>query len=212
MVWYKSLVRRMLSSRLTAKGKKELEFIKTEIPEVILLKTIVFGDQRGFFLETFRQNEFVTACSEVNFVQENHSGSRQGILRGLHYQIRQAQGKLVRVVAGEIFDVAVDIRKSSPTFGKWAGAILSAENRHQLWVPAGFAHGFYVLSEWAEVLYKATDYYAPEWDRAIRWDDPNIGINWPLIDGQFPQLSAKDAHAPALKDAELFVRSIPFGK
>ena len=181
-----------------------MEFIKTAIHEVVLIKPTVFGDQRGFFLETFRQREFVDSCADVNFVQENHSGSLKGILRGLHYQIRQAQGKLVHVVVGEIFDVAVDIRKSSPTFGKWVSARLSAENRHQLWVPAGFAHGFYVLSEWAEVLYKATDYHAPQWDRAIRWDDPDIGIDWPLVNGEFPLLSVKDAQAPPLRDAELF--------
>jgi len=137
-------------------------------------------------------------------VQDNHSGSRQGTLRGLHYQLHQAQGKLIRAVAGEIFDVAVDIRQGSPTFGKWVGARLSAENKHQLWVPAGFAHGFYVLSAWAEVFYKASAYYAPEWERGIRWDDPAIGIAWPLAEGGAPLLSEKDQHAPLLVEAETY--------
>ena len=138
------------------------------------------------------------------FVQDNHSGSRQGILRGLHYQLKQTQGKLVRAAVGEIFDVAVDIRKDSPTFGQWVGSYLTAENRHQLWIPAGFAHGFYVVSEWAEVFYKATDYYAPEWERGLRWNDPAIGVEWPLVGGKEPLLSAKDAVAALLKDAEVF--------
>jgi len=137
-------------------------------------------------------------------VQDNHSGSRQGTLRGLHYQLHQAQGKLVRAVAGEIFDVAVDIRQGSPTFGQWVGARLSAENKHQLWVPAGFAHGFYVLSPWAEVFYKASTYYAPEWERGIRWDDPAIGIAWPLSEGGTPLLSDKDQRNPTLAEAETY--------
>lgn len=181
-----------------------MEFIPTAIPDVVLIVPRVFGDDRGFFLETYRQDVFEAACGQVNFVQDNHSGSRQGTLRGLHYQLRQAQGKLVRAVAGEIFDVAVDIRQGSPTFGRWVGARLSAENKHQLWVPAGFAHGFYVLSAWAEVFYKASSYYAPEWERGIRWDDPVIGIAWPLAEGGTPLLSEKDQRNPYLAEAETY--------
>jgi len=181
-----------------------MEFIPTAIPDVVLIVPRVFGDDRGFFLETYRQDVFEAACGPVNFLQDNHSGSRQGTLRGLHYQLRQAQGKLVRAVAGEIFDVAVDIRQGSPTFGQWVGARLSAENKHQLWVPAGFAHGFYVLSAWAEVFYKASSYYAPEWERGIRWDDPAIGIAWPLAEGGAPLLSEKDHRNPTLAEAETY--------
>ncbi len=169
-----------------------MEFIKTEIPGIIVLQPDVFGDERGFVFETFRARQFAQECSDVQFVQENHSGSNRFILRGLHYQIQHPQGKLVRVVAGEIFDVAVDIRRSSPTFGKWVGMNLSAQNRLQLWVPPCFAHGFLVLSDWAEVLYKITDYYAPEYERSLAWNDPQIGIAWPLGDGQLPILSEKD--------------------
>lgn len=164
----------------------------------------IHGDNRGFFLETYRQDAFEKICGVVNFVQDNHSGSRQGTLRGLHYQLRNAQGKLVRAVFGEIFDVAVDIRPSSPTFGKWVGSYLSSENKHQLWIPPGFAHGFYVLSDWAEIFYKTSDYYAPEWERSIRWDDPRIGIQWPLIDRVQPTLSKRDSLAPFLDRAELY--------
>ena len=181
-----------------------MEYIRTAIPEVVLMKPKVFGDHRGFFLETFRQSEFDTFCGHHDFVQDNHSGSRQGILRGLHYQLHQTQGKLVRAAVGEVFDVAVDIRQGSPTFGKWVGAVLTAENRHQLWVPPGFAHGYYVISEWAEFFYKTTDYYAPEWERSILWNDPAIGIDWPLVDGILPTLSDRDAAAPILADAEVF--------
>ncbi len=177
-----------------------MDFIPLEIPEVVLLVPKVFGDHRGFFLETFRDNQFKEHVADFDFVQDNHSGSSQGILRGLHYQIKQAQGKLVRAAVGEFFDVAVDLRQGSPTFGKWVGTILSAENRHQLWIPPGFAHGLYVMSEWAEVLYKATDYYAPEWDRSLRWDDPSIAIKWPLMNGHPPILSQKDFDAPTLSD------------
>jgi dTDP-4-dehydrorhamnose 3,5-epimerase len=180
------------------------KFLPTNIPEVVLIEPNVIGDDRGFFFEVFRKDEFATAGINGPFVQDNHSGSRQGILRGLHYQLRSAQGKLVRAVAGEIFDVAVDIRRCSPAFGCWTGARLTAQNKHQLWIPPGFAHGFYVLSEWAEVAYKATDYYAPEWDRSLLWNDPEIGIPWPLINGQAPSLSNKDIQGKALKDAELF--------
>jgi dTDP-4-dehydrorhamnose 3,5-epimerase len=184
-----------------------MRFEPTALPDVLLLTPQVHGDQRGFFAETFRQDVFEEACGPYRFVQDNHSGSRRGILRGLHYQIRHAQGKLVRAVAGEIFDVAVDMRRGSPNFGRWAGVHLSAENKLQLWVPPGFAHGFYVLSEWAEVFYKATDYYAPEWERGLQWDDPAIGIQWPLLEGAAPLLSAKDEHNPGLTDAETFPAS-----
>lgn len=181
-----------------------MEYIRTAIPDVILIKPKIFGDQRGFFLETFRKSEFDAFCGHYDFVQDNHSGSSQGILRGLHYQLHQTQGKLVRAAVGEVFDVAVDIRQGSPTFGKWVGALLSAENRHQLWVPPGFAHGYYVISEWAEFFYKTTDYYAPEWERSILWNDPAIGIDWPLVEGALPTLSERDALAQTLAEAEVF--------
>lgn len=181
-----------------------MEFIHTSLADVILVKPQVYGDARGFFMETYQAKRFSEAGIPDAFVQDNHSGSRQGILRGLHYQIRQAQGKLVRVVSGEIFDVAVDLRRSSPDFGRWEGHRLSAENHHQLWIPAGFAHGFYVLSEWTEVVYKTTDYYAPEWERTLLWNDPELGIDWPLIAGAAPLLSEKDKLGTLLKDAEVF--------
>jgi dTDP-4-dehydrorhamnose 3,5-epimerase len=173
------------------------------IPDVVLLEPRVFGDDRGFFFESFNQRQFNEAIGQtVAFVQDNHSRSAKNVLRGLHYQIQQPQGKLVRVVMGEVFDVAVDIRKSSPTFGQWVGEILSAENKKQLWVPEGFAHGFVVLSDHAEFLYKTTDYWAPEFERSIAWNDPAIGIQWP-IDGE-PQLSAKDRSGLPLNEAEVF--------
>jgi len=173
------------------------------IPDVILLEPAVFGDQRGFFFESFNQRRFEQIVGrEVTFVQDNHSRSAQNVLRGLHYQIHQVQGKLVRVVQGEIFDVAVDIRASSPTFGRWVGARLGAENKHQLWVPEGFAHGFATLSEHAEVLYKTTDYYAPDHERSIAWNDPALAIEWPIT-GE-PILSAKDAGGVPLSRAETF--------
>lgn len=181
-----------------------MEYIRAAIPDVILMKPKVFGDNRGFFMETFRQMEFEELVGPTKFVQDNHSGSAQGILRGLHYQLKATQGKLVRVIAGEVFDVAVDLRKGSPTFGKWVGEVLSAENKHQLWIPEGFAHGYYVISEWAEFVYKTTDYYAPEWERGLLWNDPTIGVEWPLVNGNPPTLSAKDAIAPILADAEIF--------
>ncbi len=181
-----------------------MEFKPTQFPEVILVKPAVFSDERGFFMETYRAENFAKAGIADNFVQDNHSGSVQRTLRGLHYQIRQPQGKLVQVVSGEIFDVAVDLRRSSPLFGKWVGEILSAENKRQLWIPVGFAHGFYVLSEWANVIYKVTDYYAPEWDRTLLWNDPDIGIDWPLIDGSALLISDKDADGLTLKEAETF--------
>ena len=181
-----------------------MNFTPTSIPDVLLIEPKVFGDQRGFFMETFRASTFAEAGIDLAFVQDNHSGSQQGTLRGLHYQIRQAQGKLVRAVVGEIFDVAVDLRRGSPTFGQWVGEILSAENKRQLWVPPGFAHGFYVLSEWAEVIYKTTDYYAPQWGRTLLWNDPAIGIEWPLLPGLEPLLSQKDRQGVPLREAEVF--------
>lgn len=175
----------------------------THIPDILLIKPEVFEDERGFFFESYKKKQFIEAGIPFDFVQDNHSRSQQGILRGLHYQIQQAQGKLVRVVYGEIFDVAVDIRKDSPTFGKWAGDYLSAENKNMLWVPPGFAHGFYVTSPEAEVLYKATDYYAPQWERTIAWDDSDINITWPT-NGVPPILSAKDKAGVSLKEAEVY--------
>ena len=173
------------------------------IPDVILLEPKIFGDDRGFFFESFNQAQFETAIGrKVEFVQDNHSRSAQNVLRGLHYQIQQPQGKLVRVVQGEVFDVAVDIRKSSPTFGQWVGEILSADNKKQMWVPEGFAHGFVVLTASAEVLYKTTDYYAPAFERCISWNDPAINIDW-LIDTA-PALSVKDAQGQRLAAAEVF--------
>ena len=172
------------------------------IPDVLLLEPLVFGDDRGFFFESYNQKVFrdLTGLDRA-FVQDNHSRSARHVLRGLHFQIQQPQGKLVRVVEGEVFDVAVDIRRSSPSFGQWVGEVLSASNRRQLWVPEGFAHGFLVTSEVAEVLYKTTDYYAPEWDRSIVWNDPDLAIDWPL-NGAFPILSDKDAGAPVLGEAD----------
>jgi len=181
-----------------------MQILRTSIPEILILEPKVFGDERGFFMETYQARQFADLGIPTQFVQDNHSGSRQGILRGLHYQICQAQGKLVRVISGEIFDVAVDLRKTSPTFGKWVGATLSAQNKHLIWIPAGFAHGFYVLSDWAEIVYKASDYYALEWERSILWNDPDIGIEWPLIDQQPPTLSAKDANGMPFKVAETY--------
>ena len=176
---------------------------KTKIADVILLEPKVFGDERGFFFESFNHQVFEQATGvKTQFVQDNHSKSAKGVLRGLHYQVQNAQGKLVRVTQGEVFDVAVDIRKGSPTFGQWVGEILSAENKHQLWVPAGLAHGFVVLSETAEFLYKTTEYYAPAHERCIAWDDPTLAIDWPL-NGLVPKLSAKDQTGAAF--ASLFV-------
>lgn len=173
------------------------------IPDVVLFEPKVFGDERGFFFESFNQANFETAIGRaVNFVQDNHSLSSKGVLRGLHYQINQPQGKLVRVVSGSVFDVAVDIRKSSPFFGRWVGAMLSAENKHQLWVPEGFAHGFIVMSEQAEFLYKTTSYYAPQFERAILWDDTDINIQWPIA--ATPTLSQKDRQATRFSQADVF--------
>jgi dTDP-4-dehydrorhamnose 3,5-epimerase len=181
-----------------------MQFLKTTIPDVILIQPQVFGDERGYFMETYQAHRFAEAGISHNFVQDNHSHSRQGTLRGLHYQIRQAQGKLVRTISGEIFDVVVDLRRSSATFGQWYGVNLSTENKFQLWIPPGFAHGFYVISEWAEIVYKATDFYAPTWERTLLWNDPAVGIAWPIPAGQAPILSAKDAQGKLLSTAELF--------
>ncbi|WOD18674.1 dTDP-4-dehydrorhamnose 3,5-epimerase [Paraburkholderia kirstenboschensis] len=180
-----------------------LTVIRTALPEVVTLEPKVFGDDRGFFFESFNAREFSEGTGiERNFVQDNHSRSARKVLRGLHYQIQQPQGKLVRVTSGLVFDVAVDVRRSSPNFGKWVGVELSDQNKRQLWIPEGFAHGFVVLSEFAEFLYKTTDYYAPEYERSLAWNDPVIGIEWPF-EGE-PLLSKKDASAPALANAELF--------
>ena len=173
------------------------------IPDVVLFEPRVFGDDRGFFYESFNQREFETAIGRsAAFVQDNHSRSARHVLRGLHYQIQQPQGKLVRVVAGEVFDVAVDLRRSSPTFGHWVSAHLSAENKQQMWVPEGFAHGFVVLSESAEFLYKTTDYYAPQFERCVAWNDPDLAIDWALA--AMPVLSAKDAQGLPFRQAEMF--------
>ena len=174
------------------------------IADVLLIEPKVFGDDRGFFFESFNQKAFNEATGlSVNFVQDNHSKSARNVLRGLHYQISQPQGKLVRVIAGEVFDVAVDIRRSSPTFGQWVGEFLSADNKRQLWVPPGLAHGFVVLSDSAEFLYKTTDYYAPEFERSIAWNDPTLAIEWPSLSGA-PLLSGKDAKGVSFLQAELF--------
>ncbi len=180
-----------------------MKAIQTEIPEVFIIEPAVFGDARGFFFESYNEKKFreITGV-EANFVQDNHTRSGSNVVRGLHYQITNPQGKLVRVISGEIYDVVVDIRKNSPTFGKWVGATLSAENRRMLWVPPKFAHGFMVTADHAEVLYKTTDYWMPEHERAIRWDDAEIGINWPL--SIEPVLSKKDAEAKTFREADFF--------
>ena len=181
-----------------------MKIIDTRIPEVKVIEPQVFGDERGFFMETWREDWFSTQVCARRFVQDNHSKSRQGILRGLHYQTEQTQGKLVRVVSGEVFDVAVDMRKDSATFGHWVGVLLSAENKRQLWVPEGFAHGFYVTSESAEFVYRCTDYYNPSAEHSVRWDDPDLAIEWPLVNGDQPLLAAKDAQGVWFKDAVTF--------
>lgn len=179
-------------------------FCPSRIPDVVLLEPQVFRDDRGLFLETYQQEKFAALGLTAAFVQDNHSGSYQGVLRGLHYQIRQPQGKLVRVISGEIYDVAVDLRRASVTFGQWVGTVLSAQNCSQLWIPPGFAHGFYVLSKWAEVLYKTTDYYSPQWERTLLWNDPQLAILWPLLPHQPLLISPKDAEGTPLREAELF--------
>ena len=180
-----------------------MDIIKTKIPDVLIVEPKVFGDDRGFFMESFNEKTFREKTGvEANFVQDNHSRSSKNVLRGLHYQIKQPQGKLVRVVSGEVYDVAVDIRKSSPTYGQWVGCLLTEANKKQFWVPAGFAHGFVVLSDTADFLYKTTDYYAPEYERSILWNDPSLNIDWKITGA--PILSAKDKSAATLENAEVF--------
>lgn len=180
-----------------------MEYKKLDIADVVLLTPKVFGDERGFFMETFRQSGFVEHCGDYRFVQDNHSSSAKGILRGLHYQYKQPQGKMVRVTRGEVFDVAVDMRRSSPTFGQWVGVYLSESNKKMLWVPPGFAHGFYVTSDMAEFQYKCTDYYAPGDEYSLRWDDPTVGVEWPVQNGDV-KLSDKDANGLAFADCPYF--------
>lgn len=181
-----------------------MQVIDTLLDDVKIIEPRVFGDDRGFFLETWSEAAFSNAGLPVNFVQDNHSRSAQGVLRGLHYQIKHPQGKLVRCTAGEVFDVAVDMRKSSKQFGHWFGVVLSAENKRQLWVPPGFAHGFYVMSETADFQYKCSDIYAPDYERSLLWNDPTVGIKWPLVDGVDTQLAAKDEAAKLLSEADTF--------
>lgn len=181
-----------------------MKFIGTDIADVKIIEVNVFGDERGFFMETFRSDEFMAQTGAKPFVQDNHSKSSKGILRGLHYQRQQTQGKLVRVTSGAVYDVAVDMRQSSPTFGKAVGVVLSAENKRQLWVPEGFAHGFYVMTDSAEFVYKCTDYYHPESEVSVSWDDADLAIEWPLADGELPKLSDKDANGFSFQDAHKF--------
>ena len=181
-----------------------MEFQPTRLPEVILIKPRVFGDARGFFFETWHEQKFAAAGIDLRFVQDNHSHSTLHTLRGLHFQIQQTQGKLVRVSRGEVFDVAVDIRRSSPRFGQWVGVTLSDTNHHMLWVPPGFAHGYLAMSEEIDFLYKCTDFYAPQLERAIRWNDPQLGVEWPLPSGVSPTLSGKDTLAPLFKEAQSY--------
>jgi len=181
-----------------------MQVIDTSLDDVKIIEPRVFGDNRGFFLETWSDAAFSNAGLTVNFVQDNHSRSAQGVLRGMHYQIKHPQGKLVRCTAGVVFDVAVDMRKSSRQFGQWFGAVLSADNKRQLWVPPGFAHGFYVMSETADFQYKCSDIYAPDYERSLLWNDPAVGIEWPLVDGVDTQLAAKDETAKLLSEADTF--------
>ena len=187
-----------------------MKLTPTRIPDVVIVEPPVFADERGWFMESFNERRFHQALQELGcarpgaFVQDNHSRSAKGVLRGLHYQIEQPQGKLVRASLGEIFDVAVDLRENSPTFGQWAGALLTAENKRQLWVPPGFAHGFYVVSDTAEFQYKCTDYYAPQHERSLKWNDPAIGIEWPIAPGETPILSNKDLQASTLSEAQRY--------
>lgn len=181
-----------------------MKVINTNIPDVKIIEPQVFGDERGFFMETFRESWFQKHVADVRFVQDNHSKSSKGILRGLHYQTQQTQGKLVRVTHGEVYDVAVDMRKNSPTFGQWVGILLNDDNKRQLWVPAGFAHGFYVTSESAEFVYKCTDYYAPEYEQSVLWNDPKLAINWPLTPNEDVKLSAKDEAGLLFENAPYF--------
>ncbi len=181
-----------------------MRIIETTIPDVLIIKPEVFSDSRGFFMESYQSLRYTQIGIPNEFVQDNFSKSKQGVLRGLHYQVRQTQGKLIWVMNGEIFDVIVDLRRRSPTFGKWVGTRLSAETRMQIWAPPGFAHGYYVLSKWADVVYKTTDFYAPNWECTLLWNDPEIGIQWPLIDGDSPILSEKDAQGNLFHEIEYF--------
>jgi dTDP-4-dehydrorhamnose 3,5-epimerase len=181
-----------------------VKVIETSIPDVKIIEPRIFGDERGFFLETFRDDWFKNNVADVTFIQDNHSKSSQGILRGMHYQLEQTQGKLVRVTSGEVYDVAIDMRKNSPSYGQWFGVLLSAKNMLQLWVPAGFAHGFYVTSESAEFVYKCTDYYAPQHEFSVKWDDPALAITWPILTNTKPSLSVKDEEGLLFKDAPSF--------
>ena len=181
-----------------------MQFLPTALKDVVVVEPDIFGDHRGFFMETWHAGKFAEAGIRANFVQDNHSSSSQGTLRGLHYQVKQAQGKLVRVIHGEVFDVAVDLRSSSPTFGRWAGVTLAEDNRKMLWIPPGFAHGFYVLSPFAELVYKCTEFYAPAHERTLIWNDTKLKIAWPLSGGTAPVLSTKDAAGVSFKDAEYY--------
>jgi dTDP-4-dehydrorhamnose 3,5-epimerase len=181
-----------------------MRFLPLTIPDVIVIEADVAEDDRGFFLETYRKRRFEAAGITSPFVQDNHSGSKRGVLRGLHYQIHRPQGKLVRAIVGEVFDVAVDLRRESPSFGRYVDYALSAEKKNQIWIPPGFAHGFYVVSDWAEVLYKTTDDYTPEWERTLLWNDPAVDIPWPLVNGHVPILSKKDSKGKMLDEAETF--------
>lgn len=181
-----------------------MKFSPTEIADVLVIEPKFFSDDRGFFMESYQQERYREAGIQPRFIQDNHSGSKKGVLRGLHYQIKHPQGKLVRVVKGEVYDVAVDLRQSSPTFAQYVGEVLSEENRKQLWVPPGFAHGFYVLSEWAEFIYKVTDVYAPNWERTILWNDPDLGIDWPIMKDVGVIVSEKDAQGLRFRDAKFY--------
>ena len=181
-----------------------MEFIPTRLPEVVLIKPKVFGDERGFFLESWQQKKFADAGIHADFVQDNHSHSSQWVLRGMHYQIQNTQGKLVRVSRGAVYDVAIDVRRSSPRFGEWVGVELSDVNHQMMWIPPGFAHGFLTLTEKVDFMYKCTELYSPQYERCIRWDDPDVGIQWPLPVGVSPQLAARDAQAPGIRNAEVF--------
>jgi dTDP-4-dehydrorhamnose 3,5-epimerase len=181
-----------------------LKIHTTALPGVLLIEPVVRADQRGFFLEAWHEARYREAGIDLPFVQDNHSRSVRGVLRGLHYQLQQPQGKLIRVVTGDVFDVAVDLRRSAKTFGQWLGVVLSGVNQRQLWVPPGFAHGFYTLTDSADVVYKCTDFYAPQYDRTLRWDDPNIGIKWPLVDRHPPRLTPKDAAGLGLSEAPTY--------
>ena len=200
-LWAKAGSERILFATVVS---SHMEFEPTRLPEVVLITPRVFGDARGSFFETWHEQKFAQAGIDARFVQDNHSHSTLHSLRGLHFQIHQAQGKLVRVTRGEVFDVAVDIRRSSPQFGQWAAARLSDRNHHMLWIPPGFAHGYLALTDEVDVVYKCTDFYAPQHERAIRWNDPTLGVQWPLPDGIAPVLSARDAAAPLLADSACF--------